>query len=168
MKNCSRLASSALCRILGSIVLLGMTSVAAQAQLAAFTAVIQPTQEVPPILTSNAFGNALVTFDVPTSMLCYSITYSNGGVADLASGETVAHFHGPALPGVSTGVTFDISPLPSPLGSPKVGCVGPLSVTQRTELVNGQWYINIHSNDHPSGEIRGQVLFERIIPDPGP
>ena len=63
------------------------------------TAVLQPTQEVPPILASNAFGSAFMTVNVSDGMLCYSITYAESGAPDLASGETAAHFHGPARPG---------------------------------------------------------------------
>jgi len=143
--------------------LLSVFAVTAQAQsVGTFTAVLQPTQVVPPILTSNAFGNAHMTFDIATSILCYSISYTDAGAAQFASGETVAHFHLGA-PGVSGGVIFDISPLPSPVGSPKQGCVGPLTAADRTNLIAGLWYINIHSNNHPAGEIRGQVYLERVV-----
>ena len=149
-----------------SLLVVGLTSAPAHAQppLLTFSAMLQPGQEVPPILSNNPFGNAFMTFDLADSMLCYSISYTNAGAANLLSGETVAHFHGPARPGVSAAPQFNISPFPSPVGSPKVGCVGPLNATQRTELFNGQWYINIHSNQFGTGEIRGQVLFERPIP----
>lgn len=118
---------------------------------------LQPTQETPPILTSNAFGSAVLTFDRRNSMLCYSITYSDGGLANFESGETAAHFHGPARVGQAAGIQFEISPSVSATGSPKVGCVGPLDPIQRRDLFNGFWYINIHSNAFPGGEIRGQI-----------
>eukprot|EP01083_Nonionella_stella_P242520 845911_1 len=39
-----------------------------------------------------------------------------------------------------------------------------LDVNQTTDILNGLYYINIHSNDFPAGEIRGQVyLFEDYI-----
>ena len=116
-------------------------------------ALINGPQEVPPTTTSNAFGVAHMTFDASTSMLCYTIAYSA-----LTTTETAAHFHGPALPGVDAGVLLDISPSPSPLSSPKNGCVGPLSATQQADLLARKLYINIHSTQFPGGEIRGQVL----------
>ena len=123
-----------------------------------FFAVLNSQQEVlNPKPASNAFGNALMTFTNSDSMLCYSITYSalEGGA------ETVAHFHAPASVGEAASPVFDISPDPagpSPLGSPKTGCVGPLTRADRAELRRGRFYINIHSTTFGSGEIRGQVL----------
>lgn len=140
--------------------------VQAQTRVPVFFALIQPGQEVPPALPSNAFGNAFLQFDVTSGMLCYSISYAAEGLPDLPSGETMAHIHGPALPGVNAGVLFDISPMPpgpSPLGSPKVGCVGPLGGTQFSDLIDGLWYINIHSDAFPGGEIRGQIIIQRIL-----
>lgn len=144
-----------------SLVVLGMATAPSGSQNMAADPLLQvhlqPTQETPPILTSNAFGTAVLTFDRRDSMLCYSITYTDGGLAELESGEIAAHFHGPARVGEAAGIQFEISPSVSATGSPKVGCVGPLDATQRRDLFNGFWYINIHSNDFPGGEIRGQI-----------
>jgi hypothetical protein len=122
-----------------------------------FFAVLNSQQEIQsPKPTSNAFGNALMTFTNSDSMLCYSISYST-----LVGSETAAHFHAPASVGENADVLLDISPPPdgpSPLGSPKTGCVGPLSNRERNDLRRGLFYINIHSSSFTSGEIRGQVL----------
>jgi CHRD domain len=40
----------------------------------------------------------------------------------------------------------------------KTGCVGPLAGNQMSDLEKGLFYINIHSDELPAGEIRGQVL----------
>jgi hypothetical protein len=71
----------------------------------------------------------------------------------LLSAETSAHIHGPALVGQNAGAIF-----PLPLGSPKVGAVGPLTPAQIADLSNGLWYVNIHTQGFPGGEIRGQIL----------
>ncbi|MFQ5741784.1 MAG: CHRD domain-containing protein [Acidobacteriota bacterium] len=141
---------------MAAVLFLSVAPVAAQ--VPTFIAVIQSGQEVPPT-GSPSFGNGFLTFDLSTRMLCYSISFTN-----LASAETVAHFHGPAQPGVNAGILFDISPVPSPSGSPKTGCVGPLSGAQTQQLFQGLFYINIHSTGDPGGEIRGQVLFQAVIP----
>ena len=160
----TRFSGKVLHAALASLLCIFAASAIGQIRSGVFTAVLQPTQETPPILASNAFGNAFFDFDVSTSMLCYSITYSSDGLPDLGSGETAAHIHGPAEPGVAAGIVFNISPVPSPVGSPKEGCVGPFTPAQRTDLANGLMYLNIHSNAFPGGEIRGQILLERTYP----
>lgn len=117
-----------------------------------FFAVLNGGQENP-ATTSNALGVALLTFNEETKMLCFSISYT-----DLGADEIAAHFHAPASPGENAGVTIPLSPAPFDLGSPKNGCVGPLTDQQEDDLEDGLFYINIHSTEFPGGEIRGQVL----------
>ena len=85
-------------------------------------------------------------------MLEFEISYSGLGSAEIA-----AHFHGPAQPGVNAGVTF-----PLPPGNPKVGEVGPLNQQQQADLLANLWYVNIHTNGFPGGEIRGQVVQSAV------
>lgn len=119
-----------------------------------FVAVLNSGQEIQtPKVDSNALGNALLTLTRSTEMLCYSISFT-----ELVGIETVAHFHGPASAGQNADILFNISPDPSPTGSPKTGCVGPLDPEQVFELKRGLFYINVHSDLFPSGEVRGQVL----------
>jgi CHRD domain len=123
-----------------------------------FIAVLNSGQEIQPTKpTSNSLGTALLTLSTTTRLLCYSISYT-----DLVSTETAAHFHAPASAGQNADILFFISPPaaagPSPLGSPKTGCVGPLTRKQMRSLQRGLFYINVHSETFPAGEIRGQVL----------
>jgi CHRD domain-containing protein len=120
-----------------------------------FTAVLNGAQETPPV-ASPSQGMALVTYDVDTGLLCYALSFS-----PLTSQELVAHFHGPAAPGVAAPILFPITPSPSPVGSPKNGCVGPLSKTDVKNLKKGLLYLNVHSANFPLGEIRGQVFPEK-------
>jgi hypothetical protein len=125
-----------------------------------FMAVLNGAQETPPV-ASPSTGVAFLTFNKNNSQLCYAISYT-----PLGGTELVAHFHGPtapnqvAGPGVASGVLFFITggDGPSPLGSPKNGCVGPLSKQQAKDVSKGLWYINVHSSIAAAGEIRGQVL----------
>ena len=147
-KTFLRTAKSTASVAIASLVVLGATVFPANAGgTRTFIAVINSGQEVPPN-ASNSFGNAHLIFDKTTHELCFSISYS-----ELSSDETAAHFHGPASAGTNAGVQFGL-----PASSPKTGCVGPLSNQQRKNLRKGLFYINVHSNDSPSGEIRGQVL----------
>jgi hypothetical protein len=112
-----------------------------------FLANLNAAQETPATGT-GALGNAFLTFDSSTRMLCYDIAHSG-----LSSAEILAHIHGPALPDVAGAIQFAL-----PIGTSKNGCVGPLSSTQKSELYKNLWYINIHSSGFPGGEIRGQIL----------
>jgi hypothetical protein len=116
-----------------------------------FTAVLNGAQETPPV-QSPSQGVALLTLNKDNLNLCYAISYS-----PLGGTETVAHFHGPGAPGQAAGILHDITPAPSPVGSPKNGCVT-LTKDEVKLLTKGLIYINIHSSIAMAGEIRGQVL----------
>jgi CHRD domain len=131
-----------------------------------FIAQLNGAQETPPT-QSPSTGVAFLTFNKDNSNLCYAISYT-----PLAGTEILAHFHGPAMkgdvagPGVASPVLHNITngtpPGPSPVGSPKQGCVVVSDKQQQKDLKNGLWYINVHTTGPPpastSGEIRGQVL----------
>ena len=135
-----------------------------------FIAQLNGAQETPPT-QSPSTGVAFLTFNKDNSNLCYAISYT-----PLAGTEILAHFHGPAMkgdvagPGVASPVLHNITngtpPGPSPVGSPKQGCVVVSDKQQQKDLKNGLWYINVHTTGPPpasaSGEIRGQVLPLKI------
>jgi hypothetical protein len=112
-----------------------------------FVAVLNSPQETPPTGTAGN-GAAYLTFTETTKQLCYAINFQA-----LGSAEILAHVHGPAQPGTPAGIQFAL-----PLGNPKSGCVGPLTNTQKSELLKNLYYINIHTTGFPGGEIRGQIL----------
>jgi len=93
----------------------------------------------------EGFGS--VTYDDATNMLSWNITFSG-----MSSAPTVAHFHGPAGPGVDAEIQVTIGDLTSPsVGSATI------TETQEGQLLGGLWYINYHTAMCPGGEIRGQV-----------
>jgi hypothetical protein len=96
-------------------------------------------------------GVGTVTFDTVTKVLSWNVPYQN-----LTGPCTVAHFHGPASAGVDNSPTV---PMPCS-ASPLVGNAM-LDAAQEAQLLSGQWYINIHTNLYPLGEIRGQVVRVR-------
>jgi len=112
-----------------------------------FIAVMNGGQVVPPSI-SNAFGVGYLTFDPVTKRVCYSISYSG-----LQGTETEAHLHGGET-GTTNAVLYDLTPL----GSPKMGCIGPITKTEQKLLLKGQMYINIHTDVFVAGELRGQVV----------
>jgi len=112
-----------------------------------FIAVLNGGQVVPPSI-SNAFGVGYLTFDTVTKRVCYSISYSG-----MQGTETEAHLHGGET-GTTNAVLYDLTPL----GSPKMGCIGPITKTEQKLLLKGQMYINIHTDIFVAGELRGQVV----------
>jgi len=102
--------------------------------------------EVPPN-DSAGTGTVTVTFDTATKKLSWEGTY-----AGLSGPATAGHFHGPADPGKNAGVAVPIAPNTSPLkGS------ADLTDAQAADLLAGKWYVNIHTEAHKGGELRGQL-----------
>ena len=104
----------------------------------------------------NGTGTISGDYDAGTMTLNYSITWQN-----LTTAVTNAHFHVGA-PGVPGGVGLGI---PGPWASPQIGSNIALDATQESDLLSGNWYVNIHTSMFGGGEIRGQVLVAQI-PEP--
>lgn len=126
-----------------------LASGAAFADTVALKANLQPSSEVPPKV-SHGHGMVNATFDTSSRKLNWNITYEG-----LSSPVTAAHFHGPAPVGQNAKPQVPIAK--SDLASPIKGSAT-LSEQQATDLMGGQWYFNVHTEQNPAGEIRGQVL----------
>ncbi len=113
-----------------------------------FQAVIDGAQEVPPSGSPGTGLGCLTLNPNPSGTLSFEISFSG-----LLSPEVAAHIHGPAAAGSTAGVLF-----PLPLGSPKIGATVKLTNAQKTDLLAGLYYINIHTGPLPGGAIRGQIL----------
>jgi uncharacterized repeat protein (TIGR01451 family) len=109
-----------------------------------FTATLTGAQETPPN-NSTATGRATLLLSSDEKTARVSLTF-----AGLSSGQTDAHIHGPATPGVSAPAIF-----PLPLGQVSDFAIA-LTSSQVQDLKNGLFYINVHSSNFPTGEIRGQ------------
>ena len=79
--------------------------------------------------------------------------------AGLSSPENAAHIHGFAGPGTPAGVVFTL-----PAGNPKVGTWN-YAEGQEASILGGLCYVNIHTNNNPGGEIRGQIVPLNAIVD---
>jgi hypothetical protein len=111
-----------------------------------FMAMLAGAEEVPPVETGGT-GTANVTWNSETKELSWTIEFSG-----LSGPANAAHFHGPADPGANAGPVVGIEDLESP----SEGTVA-LTDEQAADLAAGKWYVNIHTEAHPDGEIRGQV-----------
>jgi CHRD domain len=106
--------------------------------------------QVPP-LPSAGKGTAVLTWDPATRVVTWDITDSG-----LSGPVTMAHFHnGPA--GKNGPVVIWLTKK----GSATAGAIKgktTLTAAQAKQFEAGDWYINVHTKDHPAGEIRGQVI----------
>ncbi|HHJ40430.1 MAG: hypothetical protein AXA67_07975 [Methylothermaceae bacteria B42] len=109
------------------------------------------TEEVPPV-KSKSYGAVTAIYDEDTNTLLYGFEWRFH--SDIEA--TAAHFHGPGGRGESAGIRIDLGPVEGNSGK-KRGSVN-LSDSEETELLSGQWYINVHSTANPAGEIRAQMV----------
>jgi uncharacterized repeat protein (TIGR01451 family) len=109
-----------------------------------FFATLTGAQQVPPTNSTGA-GTAVLVLSPDEKTARLSLNFSG-----LTSAQTDAHIHGAAPSGMNAGVLF-----PLPLGQ-----VSDFKITllpgQAQDLKNGLWYVNVHTSNFPSGEIRGQ------------
>jgi hypothetical protein len=116
------------------------------AETLTFKVPMNATSEVP-ANTSKGVGAADITFDTATKQLTWKVTYSG-----LTGAATMAHFHGPAEVGKNAGVVIAFANPASPIQGSAT-----LTDAQAADLLAGKWYVNVHTGQNKSGEIRGQV-----------
>jgi len=124
---------------------------AANAASQSFKVPLTGAQSVPPVATSGA-GTADLTYDPTTRVVSWDISYSG-----LSSPVTMAHFHGPAKEGKNAPVLIWLTTKGTPPTNPIKGSAT-LTPEQAEQFSAGEWYVNVHTESHPAGEIRGQVI----------
>lgn len=105
--------------------------------------------EVPPI-DGPATGSASGLYDDETRMLSVEVVVE--GLIGTVAG---AHIHGPSEPSANAGIVFafdlsddgDVLPLEAIL-----------SLEQEADLLAGLYYVNLHTDAYPSGEVRGHLV----------
>lgn len=98
-----------------------------------------------PATQSDAFGEAQFTYHSDTRQLEYFVNYD--GVA-----PTKVDIHGPAGTGENATAIVTIPVSESPINGTTT-----LTPEQASELLAGKLYLDIHSQAHADGEIRGQI-----------
>jgi len=120
-------------------------------------AALEGTQEVPPN-PSTGTGTIVGTYDDVTRVLDFDLTFTG-----LVSPTTAAHFHAPADVGVNAPVVIGFAGFPIGVTSGFYENTYVLTAAQNTQILNGQWYVNVHTSGSPGGEIRAQ-LNEGTLP----
>jgi uncharacterized protein (DUF1800 family) len=120
---------------------------------------------------SSGSGSAVLQLSADSTYATLRFSYSN-----MTSPKVSEHIHGPGDANTNAGILFDIdTTTPAADGSYKwvFAPTGGLSVSdQITAIRSGLTYINIHSAQYPSGEIRGQFIAaqgsQTFTPPPPP
>jgi hypothetical protein len=121
------------------------------------------------VSTGSGFATLQVSADETYAILNFQ--YSN-----LSTPVTGEHIHGPADPGQSAGILFDIDTASPNQDGSRTWTFVPVGTNTVADIVNaiktGHTYINIHTSKYPSGEIRGQFLLstgsQTFTPPPPP
>lgn len=124
-------------------------STAALAATKSFNVHLSGAQQVPPVKTS-ATGTAHLTYNTSTRVLTWDVTYSH-----MSSPVTMAHIHA-AAPGKNGPVDVWLTKKGKPVSSPIKGHAK-LTPAEAKALMAGDLYVNVHTKDHPAGEMRGQI-----------
>jgi hypothetical protein len=106
-------------------------------------------QEVPPN-DSKANGTVDLAYDPATKQVTWSIKTEG-----LSSPAVAAHIHGPAPVGSNAGVIVNLAP--NGMAEPINGSAT-LTDAQAKDLMDGKYYVNVHTQKNPGGEIRGQIV----------
>lgn len=121
-----------------------MLALPAYAETTTYTADLTASAEVPPN-DSPATGTAEVTVDSDAGTVSWVVT-----AEDLTGDPTAAHIHGPASAEENAPPVIDMS---------DAVMEGSADITedQIADLESGNYYVNLHTEQHPDGEIRGQL-----------
>lgn len=121
-----------------------MLALPAYAETTTYTADLTAGAEVPPN-DSPATGTAEVTVDSDAGTVSWVVT-----AEDLTGDPTAAHIHGPASAEENAPPVIDMS---------DAVMEGSADITedQIADLESGNYYVNLHTEQHPDGEIRGQL-----------
>lgn len=112
-----------------------------------FTVNLSGNQEVPMV---NTDSSATATVEIDESLPAFKVTID----ASMVEGASAAHVHAGTI-GMNGGVAY-------PLVASGEGTYS-LMATDLTQgglndLLDGQWYLNVHTPANPGGEVRGQIV----------
>ena len=124
-----------------------------------FNATMTGREEVPAIYATAATGTGTFSLDAARTTLRYTVTHT-------LAGPTAAHLH-LGIAGESGAVLLPLAVAPGAFS----GAV-PVTPEQARSIEQGRAYVDIHSAEHPDGELRGQLVLPgeivyvaRLTPD---
>jgi hypothetical protein len=161
----------------GSLILAGLVMLSScereaeekKTYLYAKSGIVMSSAQETPAVNSSALGSLDVSYSKETKLLNYKVTWT--GLSDSVS---AMHIHGLAPISYAAGVVQNIvaasnSIYPQKTSGkftyPKTGTLSGTmlvdgNVVKEEDLLNGMYYVNIHTSVFPAGEIRGQIKFQ--------
>jgi hypothetical protein len=121
-----------------------------------FFAALDGAQETP-ANGSTARGTGTVLLNSNDTSALVGLQFQN-----LSSAETAAHIHGNGAPGVAAPILFPLTP---PITNPLINFSIAPTTQQVADLRATLHYQNVHSNNFPNGEIRGQLRWNPTLED---
>lgn len=137
-----------------SILFVGMTNMLHADHLSShlqFSAKMSGANEVPAVL-SDAQGIGIFTLDEAKTTLYINVSLNN-----LSGPITGMHIH-EGVAGQNGGVVYNLVPFLN--GNRAKGVIRNITPDVITKLLNGSYYINVHTSLNQGGEIRGQIGLE--------
>ena len=117
------------------------------AHLVALTTRLDGSSAMPPT-RSNGTAQLDAVYDSNSRVLRWKTTWSG-----LSGAITGVQFHGPAAEGQTAPAVIV---WPGPFGPTYEGRAT-LTPNQAIDLMDGRWYVNVHTTSYPLGELRGQL-----------
>lgn len=118
-----------------------------------FSARMEGGQEVPAVNT-DAAGVAALYLNPGKDSLCINISFTG-----TSSTVTGLHIHEGAA-GTNGPVVWNLT---NSILNNQVGITIPITAAELAKFMKGMYYLNLHTTDNPSGEIRGQISLEKDI-----
>lgn len=114
-----------------------------------------------------------IFYDDASRLLTINVGWgSSQGFTDLSSASNNSHIHGPTTSNNGNGFTQTAGVLFSLTRSSNLATGGTisqsvtLSASQETDLLNGKYYINLHTANNGGGEMRGFLVQSSAVPEP--
>ncbi len=134
-----------------------------------------PASEPSLSVASTASGGEIgagISYDNVTKLLTLNIGWgSSQGFSDLTSAANNSHIHGPTASNNGSGFTQTAGVLFTLTRSSSAVTGGTittapilLTASQETDLLNGKYYVNIHTANNGGGEMRGFIV--QAVPEP--
>jgi CHRD domain len=127
---------------------------------------------VTPSTASGGEIGAGISYDDATNLLTINVGWgSSQGFTDLTSNATASHIHGPTSSNNGAGFTQTSGATPftltrsnsTPIGGTFTNAPILLTAAQEIDLLNGKFYINLHTTANGAGEMRAFLVQ---VPEP--